>query len=106
MDTKHEQPDWSSDLFDSLWFHIGNFLSIDDIDRLSRASSRLHTLFTSNDFWSYLIRIKFGPTVWRRFIKNSSILPDENNELSSMMNKSCRSKLIYSELLQRQCISF
>jgi len=106
MVTEQEQPDWSSDLFDSLWFHIGNFLTINDIDRLSRASSRLHTLFTSNDFWSYLIRMKFGPVVWRRFIKNSSILPAENNELSLSTDKSCRSKLIYSELLQRHCISF
>lgn len=102
MVTEQEQPDWSLDLFDSLWFHIGNFLSINDIDRLSRTSSRLHNLFTSNDFWWYLIRMKFGSAVWRRFIKNSSILFDENKELTS----SSRSKLIYSELLQRQCISF
>jgi hypothetical protein len=106
MVTEQEQPDWSSDLFDSLWFHIGNYLTINDIDRLSRTSSRLHTLFTSNDFWSYLIRMKFGSAVWHRFIKNSSILPDENNELFSSTDQSCRSKLIYSELVQRQCISF
>ncbi len=103
MMTEQEQPDWSSDLFDSLWFHIGHFLTIDDIDRLSQASSRLHTLFTSNDFWSYLIRMKFGSAIWRRFIKNSSILPDENYELSRSTNKSCRSKLIYSELPKSQC---
>lgn len=102
MVTKQEQPDWSSDLFDSLWFHIGNYLSINDIDRLSRASVRLNQLFTSNDFWSYLIRKKFGLTVWRRFIKDSSIVFDETIESSQI----CRSKLIYSELHQRQCISF
>ncbi|CAF1179201.1 unnamed protein product [Rotaria sordida] len=103
MVTKQEQHDWSSDLIDSIWFHIGNYLSINDIDRLSRTCSRLHILFTSNDFWSYLIRIKFGSTIWRRFIKNSSIVIDNNNnEFSS----SCRSKLIYYELLKRQCISF
>ncbi|CAF3314211.1 unnamed protein product [Rotaria sp. Silwood2] len=91
MVTKQEQPDWSSDLIDSLWFHIGNYLSINDIDRLSRTCSHLHTLFISNDFWSYLIRIKFGLAVWQYF---------------SSTNQSCRSKLIYSELLKRQCISF
>jgi hypothetical protein len=106
MVTEQEQPDWSSDLFDSVWFHIGNYLTINDIDRLSRASSRLHTLFTNHDFWSYLVREKFGLPIWHRFIKNSSILIDENNELSESTNKSCRSKLIYSELLKRQCISF
>jgi hypothetical protein len=105
MTTEQEQPDWSSDLFDSLWFHIGNFLSINDIDRLSQTSSRLHTLFTSNDFWSYLIRMKFGTAVWRRFIKDSSIQLFSSS--SSITDQTCcRSKLIYSELLQRQCISF
>jgi hypothetical protein len=96
MTTEQEQPDWSLDLFDSLWFHIGNFLTIEDINRLSQASFRLHELFTSNDFWSHLIRMKFGSAVWRRFIKNPSILFDP----------SCRSKLIYTELQQRHCISF
>ena len=106
MDVEKEKLDWSSNLFDSLWFHIGNFLTIDDIDRLSQACSRLHSLFTSNDFWSYLIRNKFGPAVWHRFVKNPSILIDRNNEFFSSINKSCRSKLAYLELLKRQCISF
>jgi hypothetical protein len=102
MITAQQQPDWSSDLIDSLWFHVGNYLSINDIDRLSRTCSRLHTLLINHDFWSYLIRIKFGPVIWRRFIKNSSISIESDNELSP----SCRSKLIYVELLKRHCISF
>jgi hypothetical protein len=106
MTTEQEQPDWSSDLFDSLWFHIGNYLSINDINRLRQTSSRLNALFTSNDFWSYLIRMKFGAAVWRRFIKNPSILFNQTNEHSSSIDQSCRSKLIYSELQQRHCISF
>ncbi|CAF1602284.1 unnamed protein product [Rotaria sp. Silwood1] len=108
MVTKQEQPDWSSNLIDSLWFHIGNYLNINDIDRLSRTCSHLHILFTSNDFWSYLIRMKFGLIIWRRFIKNSTILINDNNnnEYSSSINQLCRSKLIYCELIKRQCISF
>ena len=99
MDIEREQPDWSSDLFDLLWFHIGSFLSINDLDRLSETSSRLQTLLTGNDFWSYLIRLKFGSAIWRRFIKNPSI---EFNHTE----QSCRSKLIYSKLAERRCISF
>ncbi|CAF2049154.1 unnamed protein product [Rotaria magnacalcarata] len=107
MVTAHEQPDWSTDLTDSVWFHIGNYLSINDINRLSRTCVHLHTLFTSNDFWSYLIRVKFGTTVWRRFVKNSSILSNEISELASSTDAmTCRSKLIYSQLNKRQCISF
>ncbi|CAF0958006.1 unnamed protein product [Adineta steineri] len=107
MVIEHDELDWSSDLIDSLWFHIGSFLTVDDIERLSRTSSRLHNLFINNDFWSYLIRIKFGSAIWRRFIKNSSILHHNNNELlCQSTDKSCRSKLIYKELLKRQCISF
>jgi len=106
MVTEQEQLDWSLDLIDSLWFHIGSYLSINDIERLSRTSSRLYELFTNNDFWSYLIQLKFGSAIWRRFIKNSSRLLEINNELFQATNKSCRSKLIYSALLKRQCISF
>lgn len=107
MDTEQEEIDWSTHLTDSIWFHIGNFLSVNDIDRLSRTCSRLNTLFISNDFWSFLIRIKFGAAIWHRFVKNCLILPDDTNELSlSSTEKSCRSKLFYLELLKRHCISF
>jgi len=102
---EQHQLDWSIDLIDSLWFHIGNYLTIDDIHRLSRTCSRLHTFFTCNDFWSYLIRKKFGYTIWYRFIKNSSLSID-NNKISDSVNKPCRSKLIYIELIQRKRISF
>ena len=89
----------SQDLTDSVWFHIGDYLTIEDIERLSRTCSHLYQIFTSHDFWSYLIRHRFGSAVWRRFIKDSSIEPLENRP-------DCRSKLIYSELLQRKTISF
>lgn len=102
MVKEQEQLDWSSHLFDSLWFHIGNYLSNDDIDRLSRTCSRLYTLLTSNDFWSYLIRMKFGTAVWYRFIKNPSLTID----LFPSTDEVCRSKLIYNELIKRHCISF
>lgn len=98
MPVEQVQLDWSSDLIDALWFHIASFLSVNDIERLSRTSSRLQSLFTNNDFWSYLIRMKFGSAIWRRFIKNPSVL--QANE------SACRSKTIYTELLKRQCISF
>ncbi|CAF0771362.1 unnamed protein product [Adineta ricciae] len=102
IEEEEEKLDWSTDLIDSLWFHIGSFLSINDIERLSRTSFRLRTLFTTNDFWSYLIRRQFGSAIWRRFIKNPSILQQDDKRL----NSSCRSKLIYSELVKRQCVSF
>ena len=96
-----EEPtlDWSTELIDSLWFHIGHYLTIDDLQRLSQTCSRLQQLFTGNDFWSHLIRIRFGPAVWRRFIQNSSLLADSTSPV-------CRSKLLYLELLQRKCVSF
>lgn len=100
MNIEREQPDWSEDLFELLWFHIGNFLSVNDIDRLSQTSQRLKTLFTSNDFWSYLIRVKFGSIIWHRFVKNSLLQIDETKPFVS------RSKSIYTELCQRHCISF
>jgi hypothetical protein len=92
-----EQPvDWSTDLLDTLWFQIGTYLTIHDIHRLSRTCSRLHTTFTSNDFWSFLIRRRFGQRLWQRFVKDSSY--DHEN--------ACRSKFVYCKLLQRHCISF
>jgi hypothetical protein len=94
--------DWSIDLLDSLWFHIGDYLTINDIHRLSRTCSRLHILFTSNDFWSYLIRKQFGHTIWYRLIKNPTLFLD--NMITN--NKSCRSKFIYFELMKRKRISF
>lgn len=91
--------DWSEDLPDSIWFQIGRFLSIEDIKRLSRTSPRLNDLLTSHDFWSFLIRSRFGSNIWRRFIKNSSILPLE--EKSSV----CRAKSLFVELNRRKLIS-
>jgi hypothetical protein len=106
MVTEQQQKiDWSTDLIDSLWFHIGDYLTINDIHRLSRTCSRLHELFTSNDFWSSLIRIQFGHRIWYRFIKTSFFLTDDKN-LSDLSNKPCRSKLIYFELIKRKRISF
>lgn len=99
MSREEQTLDWSNDLIDSLWFHIGHHLTIDDLDRLARTCSRLEHLFTGNDFWSYLIRMRFGSAVWRRFIKNSSLLSDNASPI-------CRSKRLYLELLQRKCISF
>jgi hypothetical protein len=107
---EQHQLDWSSDLIDSLWFHIGNYLTINDIHRLSRTCSHLHILFTSNDFWSYLIRKQFGNIIWHRLIKNSSLLTDDddnnNNKILDSNKKPCRSKLIYFELIKRKRISF
>ena len=98
-----EQPtlDWSSDLLDSLWFHIGDYLTISDIHRLSRTCSRLYRLLTSHDFWSYLIRRQFGHTIWHRLIKNSLLLVDH-----SIDQKFGRSKFIYFQLIKRKRISF
>ncbi|CAF1232442.1 unnamed protein product [Adineta steineri] len=98
--------DWSIDLIDSVWFYIGSYMSIHDIHRLTRTCYRLHTLFTSNDFWSYLIRKKFGNQVWHRLIKNSSLFIDDENKLFNCITKPCHSKLIYIELMTRKCISF
>jgi hypothetical protein len=106
MVTKQQQIDWSIDLIDTIWYHIGNYLTINDIHRLSRTCSRLHTLFTDNDFWSYLIRRQFGHVIWHRLIKNSSLLIDNNKISNSNNNKPCRSKLIYFELIKRKRISF
>lgn len=94
-----DQLDWSTDLIDSLWFHIGTYLTIEDLDRLSQTCTRLQILFNGNDFWTYLIRRKFGSAIWRRFIKNSSIFSDDDTG-------NCRSKSIYSSLIQRYCVSF
>jgi hypothetical protein len=91
-----QELDWSIDLLDSLWFHIGHYLTINDIHRLSRTCSRLYKLFTSHDFWSYLIRKQFGHTIWHRLVKNPSLLID----------KTSRSKFIYLELIKRKRISF
>lgn len=91
--------DWSIDLFDSLWFHIGSHLTLNDIHRLSRTCSHLYRLFTSNDFWSFLIRKEFGQQIWYRLIKNSSLSLEHHT-------KTCRSKFIYVELSKRKQISF
>lgn len=97
----HHQLDWSIDLIDSIWFHIGNYLNINDIHRLTRTCSHLYRLFISNDFWSYLIRKQYGNIIWYRLIKNSSLfLNDQENR------KHSRSKLIYFELIKRKRISF
>jgi hypothetical protein len=97
-----QQFDWSCDLIDSLWFDIGNYLTINDIHRLSRTCSRLHILFTTHDFWSYLIRRQFGHIIWYRLIKNPLLLTDDDDD----HNKPCHSKLIYFELIKRKRISF
>jgi hypothetical protein len=102
---QEDQIDWSVDLTDTIWFHIGNYLTINDIQRLSRTCSHLHILLTSNDFWSYLIRKQFGQIIWHRLIKNSLLLND-NNQLFNLNNKPCRSKIIYFELIKRKRISF
>ncbi|CAF0735018.1 unnamed protein product [Adineta ricciae] len=96
---------WSNDLVDSLWFRICNYLTVADIHRLARTCSRLHTLLNSNDFWSYLIRKKFGHAIWYRLIKTSSIFTDPIS-LSDSVNKACRSKLIYLNLTKRKQIAF
>jgi len=104
---QQHQLDWSIDLIDSLWFHISNYLTINDIHRLSRTCSHLHILFTSNDFWSYLIRRQFGHIIWHRLIKNSSLLPNDNcKNIFDSNNKPCRSKFIYFELIKRKRRSF
>ena len=100
MLAEHEQFDWSIDLLESLWFHIGQYLTINDIHRVSRTCSRLHQLFTSHDFWSYLIRRKFGCAIWHRLIKNPSLTIDQSIE-----QKSCRSKFLYVQLITRKRIS-
>jgi hypothetical protein len=106
MVTKQEDElNWSIDLIDSLWFHIGNYLTINDIHRLSRTCSHLYIIFTSNDFWSYLIRRQFGNIIWYRMIKNSSLFTDDKKILDSN-NKFCRSKFIYFQLIKRKRISF
>lgn len=96
--TTMDQPDWSTDLMDSVWFHIGSHLTMEDLDRLSHTCTRLHHLFNSNDFWSYLIRARFGSAIWQRFIKRSSICSESEEN-------TCRSKAIYASLVQRHCIS-
>ncbi|CAF3039229.1 unnamed protein product [Rotaria sp. Silwood2] len=106
MVTKQQrQFDWSIDLIESLWFHISNYLTINDIHRLSRTCSHLYTLFTSNDFWSYLIRRQFDYKIWNCSIKNSLVL-NNDNKISNLKNKPCRSKIIYFELIKRKRISF
>ncbi|UJR26926.1 hypothetical protein I4U23_008235 [Adineta vaga] len=107
MITKEHQYhlNWSIELTDSLWFHIATYLTINDIHRLTRTCSRLHTLLTNNDFWSYLIRKQFGHAIWYRLIKNSSIFTDKN-QISDSVNKVCRSKLIYLDLIKRKRIAF
>ena len=102
---QQHQLDWSIDLIDSLWFHISNYLTINDIHRLSRTCSRLYTLFNNNDFWSYRIRKQFGYSIWYRFVKNSLLINDQN-QICHINNRSCRSKLIYIKLIQRRRISF
>lgn len=100
--TEHQtQYDWSIDLVDSIWFYVSNYLTINDIHRLSRTCSRLHTLLTTNDFWSYLIRKHFGYKIWNR-----SLTFTQDRKSSDSNNKPCRSKLIYFELAKRKCISF
>lgn len=102
---KQNQYDWSIDLVDSIWFHISYYLTIDDIHRLTRTCSRLYTSFNSHDFWSYLIRKRFGNNIWNRMIKNSLSLPNVST-VSNLSKKPCRSKYIYVELLKRKRISF
>jgi hypothetical protein len=102
---QQDQFDWSVDMIDSLWFHISTYLTINDIHRLSRTCFRLHTLLTSNDFWSHHIRKQFGQIVWHRVIKNSLLLTDDN-KIFDLNNKPCRSKIIYFELIKRKQISF
>jgi hypothetical protein len=101
LEMNDEQLDWSECLIDSLWFNIARFLSVNDIERLSRTCSRLRHLLITNDFWAYLIRARFGSTVWRRFSKQSSLF---NND--EQLSVSCRSKEVYLRLSERHCISF
>lgn len=89
--------DWSHDLVDTLWCHIGHYLSLDDLHRLARTCSYLYSLFNSNYFWSSRIRREFGRHTWSRFIKN-------HDEISSD-TKLCRLKQIYLQLHKRHCIS-
>ena len=97
--------DWSTSLVDSLWFHVGQYLTIHDLHRLSRTCSRLHSLLTSHHFWSSLVRQRFGPTTWQRFIQNSTSLR-RDEESNHFVQSPCRSRLIYFRLLQRQRLSF
>ena len=112
MVTRQDHPiDWSTTLNDSLWFHIGQYLTIHDIHRLSRTCSRLQTFFTSHHFWSYLIRQRFGLTTWQRFVRNATPLRSEDDDDAERNHlphseKPCRSRRIYFQLIQRQCISF
>jgi hypothetical protein len=106
MVTKEQhQLNWSTDLIDSLWFEIGNYLTINDIHRLTRTCSRLHNLFTSNDFWSYLVRRQFGHAIWHRLIKNSLVLADKKH-LSDSVSEACRAKRIYLHLIKRHRVAF
>ena len=91
---EHYSIDWSIDLLDSLWFRIGSHLTLNDIHRLSRTCSHLYKIFTSNDFWSFLIRQQFGQQIWYRLIKNSPLSTEHST------------KLIYFELIKRKRISF
>ncbi|CAF1683679.1 unnamed protein product [Rotaria magnacalcarata] len=110
MVTKSQQQppkfDWSVDLIDSIWYHISRYLTINDIHRLTRTCSSLYTIFASHDFWSYLIRRRFGHAIWHRSIKNSLLLPDDQKIVDLSRRKPCRSKSIYFELLKRKRISF
>ena len=100
MPTDHEF-DWSTNLLDSLWFHIGKYLTMNDIHRLCRTCSRFHQLFSSHDFWSYLLRRQFGSIIWYRLTRNPSLVLDQTIE-----EKSCRAKFIYFQLIKRKRISF
>ena len=91
MVTREDPIDWSIDLVDSLWFHIGQYLTIDDLHRLTRTCSRLHHLLNSKHFWSYRIRQEFGSMIWSRFVKNTV--------------DSSQSKQIYLQLIKEHRLS-
>jgi hypothetical protein len=106
MVTRHKQIDWSNDLADSIWFHIGQYLTVHDIHRLTRTCFRLYKLFTSHHFWSYHVRREFGQQVWSRFIQHSDFLINiDENDIGQSCRKPCQSKIVYIQLKQRQRIS-
>ena len=103
---RHPTVQWCQDLPESIWFHISQYLTISDIHRLSRTCSRLHTLLSSQHFWSYLIRQKFGQQIWKNFVQNSlSNFDDLDEKLLNFSYFICPAKSIYVQLIKRRRIS-